>query len=79
LTEATRRRLTDVRRALPRLHKVPPDDGRADYERVYVAHREVMRILIYITAVRRLVIRFKCVFVMSPCRPTVIPGGVVYA
>ncbi len=33
----------------------------------------------YMIAVRKLVIRFKYVSVMSPCRLTVIPGGGAYA
>jgi hypothetical protein len=48
LTEAARRRLTDVRRALLRLHKVLLDGERADYERVYgqVTGGELLQLVI---------------------------------
>ena len=48
LTEAARRRLTDVRRALLRLHKVLLDEERADYERVYgqVTGGELLQLVI---------------------------------
>lgn len=48
LTEATRRRLTEVRRALLRLHKALLDEERADYERVYgqVTGGELLQLVI---------------------------------
>lgn len=48
LTEATRRRMTDVRRALLRLHKTLLDAERASYERVHgqVASGEMLQLVI---------------------------------